>query len=140
MDQLASKNLAQFSNRLRTLAAACDFHEAGGEIKSQIIAGCISQKLRRKGLTEPSWNLQKLIEMGKVCELADTQASDIEKTTEKISAINMKQTSKSTYYNNSRPASGYSRSGPTPDNQRGMSRNLKWHACIGMHDALKVFY
>ena len=38
-----------------------------------------SQRLRRKGLSEPTWTLDKLVEYGRALELSETQARDIER-------------------------------------------------------------
>ena len=53
----------------------------------QVISGCISQRLRRKGLSEVTWDLSKLIEVGKVYELSDNTTLDIERTTEKVNEL-----------------------------------------------------
>ena len=55
-NQMASENLEQFITRLLKLAATCEFHDVECEIKSQVIAGRLSQKLSRRGLTEPTWD------------------------------------------------------------------------------------
>ena len=75
--QLPSESLDKFVSRLKALAATCNFTEVDTEVKSQVISGCISQRLRRKGLSEVTWDLSKLIEVGKVYELSDNTALDM---------------------------------------------------------------
>ena len=85
--QLPSESLDKFVSRLKALAATCDFTDINAEVKSQVISGCISQRLRRKGLSEVTWDLPKLLEVGKVYELSDNTALDIERTTEKVNEL-----------------------------------------------------
>jgi len=77
--QLPTENLDKFSIRLRTLALTCDFHDNDREIKSQIISGCRSKRVRGKGLSEPTWTLKQLLDYGRVQELSEGQAKDIER-------------------------------------------------------------
>ena len=77
--QLPTENLDKFSIRLRTLASTCDFHDIDREIKSQVIAGCRSKRVRGKGLSEPTWTLKQLLDYGRVQELSEGQARDIER-------------------------------------------------------------
>ena len=77
--QLPTENLDKFSIRLRTLAATCDFHDVDREIKSQVISGCRSKRVRGKGLSEPTWSLKQLLDYGRVQELSDGQAKDMER-------------------------------------------------------------
>ena len=120
-NQLAGENLEQFTARLRTLAATCEFTEVQREIKSQIISGCLSQKLRRKGLSEPSWNMEKLLEVGKALELSEIQALDIERCTESVSAVQERP----------RPRPNQGRARPIAEAQRETQRNRKCYACNG---------
>ena len=76
--QEAEENFNHFLTRLRQLASTCGFADKDREIKTQIIQGCTSNKLRRKALSEPSITFQKLIEMAKAQEVADVQAAAME--------------------------------------------------------------
>ena len=86
-NQQESENLDKFYTRLRTLSVSCDFTDADSEIKSQIISGCKSQKLRRKGLSETTWTLTNLLDNGRAFELSEKHAQDMEKSDSIVSAI-----------------------------------------------------
>ena len=58
--QEAEEDFNHFLTRLRQLASTCGFADKDREIKTQIIQGCTSNKLRRKALSEPSITFQKL--------------------------------------------------------------------------------
>lgn len=66
-----------FCTRLRRMAATCDFTDPDREIKAQILQGCLSQGLRRKGLRD-DMNLTKLLETALALELSDKQAREME--------------------------------------------------------------
>ena len=87
--QLPSESLDKFVSRHKALAATCNFTEVDTEVKSQVICGCISQRLRLKGCSEVTWDLSKLIEVGKVYELSDNTALEIERTTEKVNELTL---------------------------------------------------
>ena len=70
----------KFVSRLKALAATCNFTEIDTEVKSKVISGCISQRLRQKGLIEVTWDLSKLIEVGKVYELSDNTSLPLRKS------------------------------------------------------------
>ena len=89
--QLPSESLDKFVSRLKALAATCNFTEVDTEVKSQVISGYLSQRLRRKGLSEVTWDLSKLIEIGKVYKLSDNTALDTEHTTEKINQLKVEE-------------------------------------------------
>ncbi|CAB4038760.1 Hypothetical predicted protein, partial [Paramuricea clavata] len=78
--QTQDEALMTYYTRLKQLSLTCEFHDAGREIKSQIIQHGRSQRLRRKALIDPTITLAKLLEMGKAAELADSQAANLERT------------------------------------------------------------
>ena len=65
--------------RLQQLAKSCEFHNKDDEIKSQIIRGCLSTRLRRRVLRQET-TLKELLDHARAAELADVQASSIEKS------------------------------------------------------------
>ena len=73
MKQWKSESADQFATRLRQKAATCEFTDKDAEIKSQIIQGCYSDKLRRKCLEEEK-NLSDMMKMARSMEIASRQA------------------------------------------------------------------
>ena len=65
------ESVEKFSMRLMQLAVTCNFTETISEIKSQLIAGSINDKITRKGLSEPDISLNKLLQFAKTLELTD---------------------------------------------------------------------
>ena len=68
-----------FHLRLQQLAKTCVFKEKDAEIKSQIIRGCLSSRLRRKALREEI-SLKELLDHARASELSEMQALSIEKS------------------------------------------------------------
>ncbi|XP_060556789.1 uncharacterized protein K02A2.6-like [Ruditapes philippinarum] len=75
--QESNENIDSFHTRLRHLSINCEFSETDKEIKSQIIQGCTSTRLRRKALRD-DLTLDSLIKEARTLELSDQQASEIE--------------------------------------------------------------
>ena len=74
-----------------SFAAACDFANKNEEVKSQITRGCIPTHLRRRALGE-EMTLTQLLDLARSLELADLQATSMEKgTTVAEVAVNMVQ-------------------------------------------------
>ena len=90
--QNQTEDIASYLTRLRQLATTCDFSDTNRELKSQLIQGCRSNRLRRKALTDPTLTLDKLFEMARAAELADAQSSVMtgEPATESVSQIKTK--------------------------------------------------
>ena len=76
--QNPDETLAAYNNRLRRLAKTCDFTNVDRELKSQLILGYTSSKLRRRALREPKLTLTSLLEIGRTMELAEDQAKRME--------------------------------------------------------------
>ena len=66
-----------FVRRLRDKAKLCDFKEADKDIKSQIIHHCLSSSLRKRGLTDRTLTLEKLIEEGRMEEVVKRQLKEM---------------------------------------------------------------
>ena len=77
MKQSKSESIDQFVTRLRQKATNCDFTDKDVEIKSQMIQGCYSQKLRTKCLEEDK-ALDVLLTMARTMEIAQKQAKCME--------------------------------------------------------------
>lgn len=75
--QETGETFEQFYTRLRQLSRNCEFIEVDDEIKSQLIMGCVSTKLRRKALSE-TMTLTKLLQCGRSQETAEDQATQME--------------------------------------------------------------
>ena len=54
-------NIEDFHRELKEAAAMCLFSDRNAEIKSQLITGCLSEKVRQKGLMNPNMLLGDLI-------------------------------------------------------------------------------
>ncbi|XP_063400348.1 uncharacterized protein K02A2.6-like [Mytilus trossulus] len=77
--QTSDETIDSFHTRLRQLAVNCEFTETSKEVKSQIIQGCHSTRLRRKALREDT-TLEGLISSARALELSEKQASEIEQS------------------------------------------------------------
>ena len=77
MKQLESETVDEFTTRLRKKAEYCGFTDKSKEIKSQLVQGCKSAKLRRKVLQE-NLTLDKLLLAARTMELANNQAKEME--------------------------------------------------------------
>lgn len=73
------ENLDSFHTRLRKLGEHCEFANTDKEIKSQIIQGCTSTRLRRKALRS-EMSLDEIIKEARSLELSDKNASEIEQS------------------------------------------------------------
>ena len=72
------ENADAFCTRLRKLAATCEFGNVEREIKSQILIGCTSTRLRRRALRE-DMDLTELLKHARSLEITEQQAKDIER-------------------------------------------------------------
>ncbi|VDI13128.1 Hypothetical predicted protein [Mytilus galloprovincialis] len=81
--QTSDETIDSFHTRLRQLAVNCEFTETSKEVKSQIIQGCHSTRLRRKALREDT-TLEGLISSARALELSEKQATEIEQIRQTI--------------------------------------------------------
>ena len=81
--------------RLSQLGINCDFDDDNKEIKSQIIQGCSSTRLRRRALREDQ-TLDNLMKLARSMELSGKQACEIEHSekSENANAVTFKQKNK----------------------------------------------
>ena len=89
MKQQQAESIDQFVTRLRQKAENCEFMDKDGEIKSQIIQGCESKKLRLKCLEEDK-PLQAILTMARTMEIADKQAKAMEPNLSEVNKIKAK--------------------------------------------------
>ena len=75
--QEPNESMMSFYTRLRKLAKYCEFSNLDLEIKGQIIQGCTSQGLRRRGLRD-EMTLSKLLETAYILEQCEQQAQEME--------------------------------------------------------------
>ena len=75
--QMSGETIDRFHTRLRKLAKTCEFTDVEREIKTQIIQGCLSQRLRRRALRE-TISLTQLLDYGRWLETSETQARGTE--------------------------------------------------------------
>ena len=85
--QQEGETIESYNTRLRLLAANCDFQDPDREIKTQILQGCNSARLRRRALRENDMTLTKLIETARALEISDIQAKTIEEGSQSVNAV-----------------------------------------------------
>ena len=84
--QQQSEGIDAYLTRLRQLSINCAFDDNDKEVKSQIIQGCSSTRLRRRALREDP-TLEDLLKLARAMEFSDKQASEIEQHTEATNAV-----------------------------------------------------
>ena len=94
--QRSGETLDQYTTRLRKLASTCEFTNLGKQLKSQIILGCLSSRLRRRALRESALSLDQLLDIGRAMEISEKQASSIEKTAEREEFFEVNRTERET--------------------------------------------
>ncbi|KAK3771921.1 hypothetical protein RRG08_053902 [Elysia crispata] len=82
--QTPGSKIDDFYAELRQLAAQCKFVNPEDEIKSQIISGCLSRKLREKGLITPI-DLTNLLKFARTLEMTEDVLADSGDSTNIIS-------------------------------------------------------
>ena len=119
--QTRGETIDEFHTRLRTLANTCDFHDVKQEILTQILHGCLSSRLRRRGLM-PNLPLDQLLAEARSYELAECRAAEIEGVTVGINKVTQFRRGRGRYRSSSNR--GSSSHGPTSRDQsdRGGSR------------------
>ena len=78
--QADGETIDQYCTRLKRMAITCDYPDADSrdrEIKLQMVSGCRSSHLRKKGMTKPM-TLEEFMTLGKSMELSAKQAKIIE--------------------------------------------------------------
>ena len=73
--------------KLRILHWRCGFTDEKLEIKLQFVFGCISRRVRRKGLSE-EMDLERLLKFARAIELSDKQSDTIEEQKPSYDTIN----------------------------------------------------
>ena len=89
MKQEPGETVDNFCTRLRLLAANCDFTNKDRELKSQILQGCTSTHLRRRGLHD-DMDLDTLLNIARSLEMSDAQATVMEEE-EAVNAVYRRQ-------------------------------------------------
>ena len=88
--QQHGENIDAFHTRLRQLAQTCEFANIDKEVKTQIIVGCLSQRLRRQALRD-NRNLKDLLTYARAQERSEAQATAVEKGVSSINAVKNEQ-------------------------------------------------
>ena len=88
------QTVLEYYSYLSSLADTCNFTEKDSEIKSQIISGCKSVKLREKGLSNPDMTLAQLLQQARTHELTDSHSKAIQQ--EHASSLDSVHVSKKT--------------------------------------------
>ena len=91
--QQTTPNIEDFHRELKEAAAMCRFTDRNAEIKSQLITGCLSEKVRQKGLMNPNMLLGDLINYTKMTETISKQMEqmrlvDANSTTKPTTSVN----------------------------------------------------
>ena len=86
--QTRGETIDEFHTRLRTLANICDFHDVKQEILTQILHGCLSSRLRRRGLMT-NLPLDQLLAEARSYELAECRAAEIEGVTVGVNKVTL---------------------------------------------------
>ena len=76
------ETIDSFHTRLQQLALNCEFVDTSKEVKSQIIQGCHSTRLRRKALRDDT-DLTRLLSAARALELSEKHAIEIEQSDRK---------------------------------------------------------
>ena len=83
------ETVQEYYEHLSTLADTCGFADKDSEIKSKIISGCKSSKLRMKGLHNPNLTLTELLDHGRAYEITEKSAKAmVEREQNSVDAIN----------------------------------------------------
>lgn len=90
--QNSEETMDGYCSRLRQLAEYCKFQDNDREIKSQIIQGCKSARLRRRSLREQDMILKTLLDIARAMEIAQLQAAGIENNSKSLNFTKRKQT------------------------------------------------
>ena len=88
--QQHGENIDAFHTRFRQLAQTCEFANIDKEVKTQIIVGCLSQRLRRQALRD-NRNLKDLLTYARAQERSEAQATAVEKGVSSINAVKNEQ-------------------------------------------------
>ena len=78
MKQNTEESLDMYHTRLSSQAQLCNFQNINEELKSQIIVGCRSNKLRRMALEDSDITLDRLLDRGRALETSNRQAQAME--------------------------------------------------------------
>ena len=78
--QSPSESITEYHMRLQKLARHCEFATTSVEVKSQIILGCKSSRLRRKALSDSNMDLKKLLDVARAMELSEIQCVKMEQS------------------------------------------------------------
>ncbi|CAG2223866.1 unnamed protein product [Mytilus edulis] len=100
--QKEGQSLDEFVTELRKLAKTCEFTNVDKEILSQVIQNCKSNRLRRRALREPDKTLNDILTLGRTLEMADTQATEMERETTVNKITNTNKTYPKTNYKQQR--------------------------------------
>ena len=116
--QTRGETTDEFHTRFRTLANTRDFRDVKQEILTQILHGCLSSRLRRRGLMT-NLPLNQLLAEDRSYELAECRAAEIEGVTVGVNKVT--QFRRGRYCSNNRGSSSH---GPTSGDHsdRGGSR------------------
>ena len=82
------ETLDQFHTRLLHLSKYCEFVDLNRELKSQVIFGSVSRRVRRKALQEHGLTLNDLLTYARTIETSEQQAVSMEQNNKDIITVN----------------------------------------------------
>ena len=86
-----SDNIEEFYAELKQLAATCGFKDPDIEIKSQLITGCRSIRVREKGLLNPNMSLVDILSYARALQVTETQIKSMHHSQQLNPVINRLQ-------------------------------------------------
>ena len=135
MKQSVGMGINDFHSQLKEMAETCQFANPEEEIKSQLIFGCSSTKVKEKGLTNPNLTSNDLLQYARTMELTRKHTEQME-SVDKLSRSkphHRPKQSKAPYYNKSfdsprsNPKPGTSKQNPKPFHSKPKSSHS--HSC-----------
>lgn len=117
--QQHGETIDAYHTRLRQLAQTCEFANVDKEVKTQIIIGCSSQRLRRRALRDNP-NLKDLLAAGRAQERSEAQAESVEKGESTVNSLRHEQNKTKHFHKpqHQKPKSSY-----PPDNTRNRQKS-----------------
>ena len=117
----------EYYEYLSTLADTCGFADKNAEIKSKIISGCKSKKLKMKGLHNPNMTLVELLDQARTYEITEKSARAMQ---DKDSTIDSVQKHKSKEKKHSHASASKEICGSCGYRHRGDKCPAKGKACM----------
>ena len=83
------QTILEYYAELDSIAETCEFHDKSQEIKSQIIRGCKSRELQKRGLNRGDLTLEQLLDFGRSLELTEQAHKHIHQATAQLDRVSL---------------------------------------------------